>query len=163
MNSTSYSGGGITVDADNKVAFAIYRPQRLVAGGETGGGAGNKFMDLGGLQYGLSLMVEGRNSFSCPGSSFSELNGLARQAGGMTGVGWPLLDQTSSDTASSPSNSTVDFTFDLQACIQAADNEWGSNVWGSGSSFSFELAAAGTQLTGGSNNSSLQLTILKFN
>ncbi|NBO54704.1 MAG: hypothetical protein EBU84_08945, partial [Actinobacteria bacterium] len=160
VNSDNYEGSAIFPDANDKVAFSVYRPQRLVSGAEVGGGAGNKFMDLGGMQYGLSLSIEGRNSFSCPASSYTELGGVTRQTGLPVGVGWPLLDQTTTDSASNASNSTVDFTLNVRACVQAADEEWGSNYWGSSPTFNFELAAAGTQLTGGANNSALQLTIV---
>ncbi len=160
VNSNSYEGGAISTDNNDKVAFSVYRPQRLVSGAEVGGGAGNKFMDLGGMQYGLSLSIMGRNSFSCPAASYTELGNVTRQTGLPVGVGWPLLDQTTTDSASSASNSTVDFTLNVRACVQAADEEWSSNYWGSTSPFNFELAAAGTQLTGGANNSALQLTIV---
>jgi len=161
VNGITYSGGNLSTDANNEVAFEIYRPQRLTTGGETGGGAGNKFMDLGGMQYGISLSVMGQSSFSCPASTYSALSGLTAQSGLPVGVGWPLLDTTTSDSASSPDNSTVDFTLDLQACVEAADDQWGTGYWGSETSFNFELVAAGTQLTGGANNSSLQMTIEK--
>ena len=158
VNGSTYSSGAISLSGGSAL-LEFYRPQRLVTGGEAGGGPDSQFIDMGGLQYGLSLMAEGHNSFSCPASSYSSLDGVTSQAI-TNGVGWALKDQTTTDVASHFLNSTISFEVDIEACVKAASG-WGPAFWADNSSFSFELTGAGTQLTGGSNTSSLQLTFAK--
>ena len=158
VNGSSYSSGPISLSGGSAV-LEFYRPQRLVAGGEVGGGPDSQFIDMGGLQYGLSLMAEGHNSFSCPANTYSSLDGVTTQAIS-NGVGWALKDQTATDIASHFLNSTISFEVDIETCIKAASG-WGPAYWADNSSFSFELTGAGTQLTGGSNTSSLQITFAK--
>ena len=162
VNGSPYGGSTITMNGSGLAALVFYRPQRLTAPGEIGGGGDQNFMDMGGLQYGVSLMVAGHNGFGCPSSTISALSGLDSQV--VNGFGWPMIDQTKTDRASSLSNSQIGFTIDFEECIKAANDNgtnWGNTYWAEHSTFDFELTAAGVSLTGGSNVTSLQLLVSK--
>ena len=168
VNGSAYEGGNISIPFSGDVALRFYRPQRLAAGEEVGGGDNGRFVDLGGQQYGLTLMAEGHNSWSCPSSTLSAPIGLSEQTLAPGQAGWPLKDQTASDKASSPENGTLGFTVDIEECIRSASQQvddsevnWGEQFWTDNIQFTFNLTAAGASLTGGSNTSSLEFVFQK--
>ena len=81
----------------------------------------------------------------------------AGSEGDMAAQLWPLNDKTLTDIETSASADQLAFTLDVRACIGASVYDAAA----AGTSWKFQLVAAGQNLTGGSNRSALDLTITK--
>jgi len=142
----------IVLGSDGVLTLNFWRPQREPLGSESG------YQDFGGLNYGV--IIESLQS-TCAGyysGVSSELvedstplgdgdSPFAHQGANLT----PLVDQMG-DRAAASSN-ILSLTVDLKSCL--------SRSGGSPGTYGVVLAAAGAQLTGGSNttNQSIYVTI----
>ena len=127
------ANGKLTVGEDGHITFDYYRPQRLTVAGETG-----DFMDLGGMHYGFTLGLEGKNEFGCAPEFYNTTtSGLSQNASynpnNISDNLWPLRDNVTTDL--NPATSTpLTIDLDFNGCIQAIVNddadyhEWGEKV-----------------------------------
>lgn len=164
--------GNFALDAQGKLTLTFLRPQRMTVAGETG-----TFMDQAGLHYGLIIGPQnGSSEFGC--SWYSEANATPAKVNrysNVTGLSvdpapanpwqstqWPLTDTGKVDEApdANPSTQkTFSFTVDVRSCIADAIAAGGGKVSAGDISNAkppyATLTAAGEQLTGGANRSTL--------
>lgn len=143
INGSPYVAGTPVKAADGKVTIELYRPQRLAVDGEDG-----TFRDIANLKYGVVVGREGQNDAGCGGAAYSDAAGFdvstETDQGAMLA---PIRDKEVTDMA--PGTSTLKFTVDLTKCAQVS---WSSLP----NSISLSLVAAGENLTGGYNRSTLE-------
>lgn len=155
VNGAAYAGGALNADSTGKLKLEFFRPQRLATTGETG-----TFKDMGGLRYGMIYMPPpgpGSMDTPCAAGAYSDNAGFNIATGGdMAERLWPMTDKQSVDSDSGTGAAKLTFTLDAKTCIGAA---WDSAA--SGTSFNFQLTAAGQTLTGGANRAALDLVIKK--
>lgn len=153
VNGTAYTGATISPDSSGKVALEFFRPQRLTTEGEEG-----TFRDMGGLRYGMIFMD--KMDTPCAAGAYSGYENDFTVAAGQNDMAsslWPLTDKTATDLVTSPAADRVSFTLDVKTCIGASRYDAAA----SGTKWSFQLVAAGQNLTGGSNRAALDLSIVK--
>jgi hypothetical protein len=143
INGAAYVAGTPVKAADGKVTIELYRPQRLAVDGEDG-----TFRDIANLKYGVTVSREGQNDAGCGGAAYSDAAGFdistETDQGAMLA---PIRDKEVTDMV--PGTSTLKFTVDLTKCAQAS---WASLP----NSITLSLVAAGENLTGGYNRSTLE-------
>ena len=154
VNGTAYTGTALKPDASGKIAMEFFRPQRLTTTGESG-----TFRDMGGLRYGMIYMSN--MDTPCAAGAYSgydaDFTASAGGSGDMAAQLWPLNDKALTDIETSATADQLAFTLDVRACIGASVYDAAA----SGTSWKFQLVAAGQNLTGGSNRAALDLTVTK--
>lgn len=101
--------------ADGKITFNIFRPQRAVVAGETGG---DGLMSMGGLSYAVEPRIDGvqmpSGNFGCATSYYSNLS-LTLTPVDET-VSYDTLLDSAGDSVPSASD-TISFTLDVRQCL----------------------------------------------
>lgn len=167
---TPDASGTFALDNDGMLTLTFTRPQRLTVAGESG-----TFMDQAGLHYGLILGPgNGSREFGCSWyndpaaspvkvnrySNTSNLSTAAKPANPWESTQWPLSDNGSVDEApntDAATQKTFTFTVDVRGCIaDAVAQGWiaAGDISNAKPPYA-TLTAAGEQLTGGSNRSTL--------
>ena len=169
--STPDASGNFALDANGRLTLTFVRPQRMTVPGESG-----TFMDQAGLHYGLIIGPQnGSSEFGCnwysdpsatPAkvSRYSNTYGLsvdAAPANPWQSTQWPLTDPDGVDQAPNPdpaTQQTFSFTVDVRGCIAdaiAAGKGVSAGDISNAKPPYATLTAAGEQLTGGANRSTL--------
>lgn len=163
-------GGYFNLSNDGKLTLTFVRPQRLTVAGEEG-----TFMDQAGLHYGLIIGPgNGTREFGCswyddatttpPTKNFysglRNLTASPKPANPWQGTQWPLNDNGSVDEApdaNPATQKTYSFTVDVRGCIADALAKGiiqPGDISNTNPPYA-TLTAAGEQLTGGANRSTL--------